>query len=204
MTLTVNPLLHGTLSGQTGGADSVRTNLALYEALTDTFAEATIQAATLDHGIPVIISIKTEPDHWFVEEGISSALQRMGYPSYNDSAVVPPNAVKFEVMPVFSVSYDDVFRDGMFGTKRVHRNASAAFAYQIVEKGTGKIIAGGNSTKQYSDVIRMDDISSLENNGIRSTHAEVPTDSFFDRVVEPFVIIGAAGTAVYLFFHVRS
>ena len=141
---------------------------------------------------------------WFVEQAINAALLRSGYQPCQDSPENLPNTVRLEILPTLAVNYGQGSRGGMFGRTTAKRTVSAALAYEIRERQSLSIMTSATSGKQYVDSIDVDNIRSLESNSIRCTQGEIPSDSFFDRILEPFVIVGAAGTAVYLFFHVRS
>lgn len=103
-----------------------------------------------------------------------------------------------------NVRYGNIFRDGMFGTQTVPRNVSVSVQYKCADLRTEQIVADGIFRKSAVDTVLVDEIPSLENPGVKSTHGDVPSGQFLDKIVEPFIIIGSAGVIVYLFFHVRS
>ncbi|MFI5253404.1 MAG: hypothetical protein ACHQQQ_13345 [Bacteroidota bacterium] len=158
----------------------------------------------LDKKNTLSVSLKGEGDQWFVSQGIHATLHRLGYQTYDDTGAAHTNTVRLEVMPVLSLSYDKPSRSGIFGGKNVSRTANVYFNYQLIENISGKILTSRMISKKATDTVSEDAIPLLEDNSIRATHAVMPEDNLFDRLIEPLVIVGAAGTAVYLFFHVRS
>src|ERR1043166_2546268 len=62
----------------------------------------------------------------------------------------------------------------------------------------------GSPSAQSADTVAVDEVQGLELAAAKTTHGELPSESFLDRVLEPVVIIGATGVSIYLFFHVRS
>ena len=103
-----------------------------------------------------------------------------------------------------SVHYHDMFRDGFLGSKKVLRSISARLTCEIVNAASKEVLYSNTPSRAWIDTIMVDDISRLERGAPASGRAELPQEGFFDRAIEPFVIIGATGIAVFLFFHVRS
>ena len=97
-----------------------------------------------------------------------------------------------------------MYREGMFGAKKVKRTVTAEMAYQTIDADTREMRANGTLTKSKSDTVFVDMVPDLETANVQSTHAVLPDDSVLDRIFEPVVIVGAAGVAIYLFFHIRS
>jgi hypothetical protein len=188
-----------------GDADTTATNLAVYQHLIDSatveITHNTLFAAT---ATPVIVSLKVEHNKWFIQEGVGSTLRRLGYKTFFDSTVVTDKAIRLEVMPLLLLKYGESSRDGIFGENKVERTVTVTFVFQFIDNQSREVLASGNLSKQATDVISKGSIPSLENNSIPSTKAIVPDDNYLDRIIEPLLIIGAAGTAIYLFFHVRS
>ena len=94
----------------------------------------------------------------------------------------------------------------MIGASRLLNGGSVlvSIIYQANRIPFGEILSSKSISEEISDTVSVDDISTVEDPNINITHAELPTEPFIDKFVEPFVIIGATGVAVYLFFHVRS
>ncbi|MBI5214251.1 MAG: hypothetical protein HY960_00700 [Ignavibacteriae bacterium] len=114
-------------------------------------------------------------------------------------------AVELQIIsPDLKVKYDDSFRSGFLGETKARRTISLSFPFLIKESQTNKVLASSTLPYSYSDTVSVSMIPMLEQEGIPSTHAPLPEGSFFDKLLEPFIIIGATGIAVYLFFHVRS
>jgi hypothetical protein len=108
------------------------------------------------------------------------------------------------IFPELKVMYDDSFRSGFLGETKTKRTVSLSFPFLIKENQTNKVVTSGTLPFSYSDTVSVSMIPMLEQDGIPNTHAPMPGGSFFDKLLEPFIIIGATGIAIYLFFHVRS
>lgn len=103
-----------------------------------------------------------------------------------------------------SAHYSDAFRRGFLGEKLTRRTLSAGLSLQLTRNSTGEILMSEQRSLAASDTIAIDLIQEVEREDIPGMRGAPPEDGFFDRVAEPFVIIGATGVAIFLFFHVRS
>jgi hypothetical protein len=187
------------------GQDSVATNLSMYQRLIDSaIVDLAGNAFLRNTATPVIVVMKGKYDTWFVGQSIGQSFQRLGFRTYIDSSSVTEKAIRLEVMPVLSVVYGDPERDGFLGPQKVRRTVKVELTYQLIDAQSHEVLASGTVSKEAADFVHKDSIDSLQNDSIPSTKAVVPDDSNFDRIIAPLFIIGAAGTAVYLFFHVRS
>jgi hypothetical protein len=103
-----------------------------------------------------------------------------------------------------NVRYNNMFKDGIFGAKHVEREVSVQYSSDLRNQLTDEILSSGTHSRMYTDTVAVDDIGSIENESINVTRGELPSEAFLDRFIEPFVIIGATGVAIYLLFHIRS
>lgn len=97
------------------------------------------------------------------------------------------------------VRYKDSFRDGLFGDILVERN--------ILLKGN--LLIPDNSFSQdfsffYEDNVKYEEINEIENRAYPFTQNNRPPEPFFSSLLEPVIAVGAAATAVILFFTIRS
>lgn len=103
-----------------------------------------------------------------------------------------------------NVEYGNFMHNGLFGTKRVTRSVSAVVAATVENTATHEVLFSSDLKKVSVDTVDVNDIEHLENPSLKWTRGDVPQENFIDRAIEPFVIIGATGIAIYLFFHIRS
>ena len=145
-------------------------------------------------------------DPWIMETTLLVELRSLGCaPFLADSLLDQGQPYRLEISYYsMLVRYEDSFREGIFGTKKTCRHLAVSVAYRSTNSRTGEMLASGYVTKEAKDTVAVDELPSLEDPGVKSSHGEIPGDTFLDKVAEPFVILGAAGVVVYLFFHVRS
>ena len=96
------------------------------------------------------------------------------------------------------------FRKGLFGKKYVNRSVKVSMQAQVIESETGNVLLSRHFTDEFHDTVVVDNVNLLEDENIPMTRAKLPDESLIDRFIEPIVIIGATGVAVFLFFHIRS
>ncbi len=141
-------------------------------------------------------------DGWIAQGAFTDTMRRRGYHVF-DRPSVPIDLLRIQVLRL-TVRYDDLQKEGLFGAKSVERTIDAEIEYALVRRGSGEVIDSGKRSRSISDRVAVDAVGSLETPAIHRTQATVPPDTFLDRAVEPFLILGAAGVAVYLLFHIRS
>jgi hypothetical protein len=97
------------------------------------------------------------------------------------------------------LAYGEIFRKKFLGDYYIERN--------FLLKGNA-VSTGSFSTVDfnlvYSDTVKFDNVAELENNLHPFTKAPLPAEPFLQGIIEPVVAIGAAATAVVLFFIIRS
>ncbi len=98
----------------------------------------------------------------------------------------------------------DLFRESFLGETKTNRTVTVSLPFLAKDVQSNSVLQSGTLLYNYSDTVSTGMIPLLEQQGNPSTHAPIPERDFFDRMLEPLIIIGATGVAVYLFFHVRS
>ena len=84
----------------------------------------------------------------------------------------------------------------------VDRVITATFTSELSRGGS--VLYAGTSSGNHVDTVSEDDVAALESGSPEGGRGRIPEMQTLDRYVEPFVIIGAAGAAIFLFFQVRS
>ena len=195
--------------------DSLRrseTNLEVLEGLLGRLSEQIAERSMIKAGEPVAVGVKTSENSWIAEQSLTSVLKSVGARVFavpihqagiTDTQLTAHMLISAEVT-VMRVRYDGMYREGMFGPKKVTRTATTSISYQTVNSATNEVQSSETLTASAVDTILVDAVPALEQSGIAGTHAIVPDDGFLDRFFEPIVIMGTIGIAVYLFFHIRS
>jgi hypothetical protein len=97
------------------------------------------------------------------------------------------------------LEYGEIFRKKFLGDYYIERN--------FLLKGNA-VSTGSLNTIDfnlvYRDTVKFDNVAELENNLHPFTKAPLPAEPFLQGIIEPVVAIGAAATAVILFFIIRS
>jgi hypothetical protein len=181
------------------------TNLQIIQNILGNLAETILTEASLPSEATIGLKVRKTTESWITEQALSDRIisHRYNIIYTRDSDTAAPYI--FTVGDAEArVKYSNPHRLNLFGRKRVERSVTVFFQSQIYESQTGKIRSGKMQTSEYRDTVYTDDISFLENADIPMTKAELPDESFIDRFIEPIIIVGTAGIAVFLFFHIRS
>ena len=190
--------------GMQGGLPT-KTNLQVMQDLVRTMMEETVEKSHITADNRIVVKFPSSDDGWIVRNSMLSALQSSGTKVFmsSDSTAVPDFVIDVGGNEL-KVRYEDMFKDGMFGSKKVRRTISVGLSFECTTTKTKEVLQSGFVRRAHVDTVVVDDIPSFELASAKSTHAELPAENTFDRLVEPFVIMGATGVIVYLFFHVRS
>ncbi len=156
--------------------------------------------------LPDTLALVVPPgdDAWVARQGIAGALRKRGVAVFEraDSQAV---RYRLEIEGLtLNVRYLSQYREGLFGARKVVRRVTAGCSSLLTNTATHEVLSSGVLAREAVDTVAADEIPALETAGLPRSRAEVPPEQFIDRVVEPFVIIGATGLVVFLFFHIRS
>lgn len=102
------------------------------------------------------------------------------------------------------VAYGEPFSEGLFSARRSARTVKVSILFSLVRNGDGKVIMSAMDSLSRTDTISVAEIHNLERGTEGLSPGEPPAPSFIEKFLEPVIIGGAAGVAVYLFFTIRS
>jgi hypothetical protein len=105
-------------------------------------------------------------------------------------------------LEAIKINYTDVFKDGLFGTYLVRRDAYLSGSFFLTKNGEINDVNSFNNS--LADTVLYSEVSQLDNIAYPFTSAELPDEPFFSSTLEPVIAIGTAAVAVYLFFNIRS
>jgi len=150
----------------------------------------------------VVLGVDSAAAAWIVRSQLSSALSAGGHRILAEGQS-PTRHTRWTVHGVtMSVSYSNIRKPGIFSAALVDREIRAEFTSEI--SNAAEIVWTGTSARVSRDTVKENEIATLESGGSDFTRGKVPDLRSWDMFIEPFVIIGAAGTAIFLFFQVRS
>ncbi len=148
----------------------------------------------------VRLKVYPEESSWYVAAGLKTGLAEAGRVTTADD--------RSEITAEFflhdlSIRYEEPRGDAVFGERIVDRAVTLSLAATITH-GIKPIITDERFSQSMRDTVRLDDIERLENILIPASKGSMEEDGFFSTILEPVVLIGAIGVAVFLLFHVRS
>lgn len=100
------------------------------------------------------------------------------------------------------VVLENTRRDGFLGSKLVDR--VIVLAGRAKTWGEGNTIEYYDVTRSLRDTVQLSGIDRLSSQTLAFTRMTLPRQGFFDDLLEPLVVLGSVGVAVYLLFAVRS
>lgn len=103
-----------------------------------------------------------------------------------------------------TVSYGQPFSEGFLSTRKSERLVGVKLRLTATKNPERKILWAGTTSKSFSDTVSIDEIPKLQHSSEHIAKGVIPQRSMMERLIEPFIIVTAAGVAVYLFFTIRS
>jgi hypothetical protein len=154
-----------------------------------------------DTASTVVLEVEPGENTWFVEAGFMKGLAPR--PVVREPG--PNAAVSVSIgIRMMGVAYEDVRRDGLFGSRVVTRTVFMEADVSVVSRTTGDVLHRSTVARTRRDDVRVDDLARLEEPGLTWTTGKVPPEGFFSSVLEPVITLGAIAVAVILLFTVRS
>lgn len=103
-----------------------------------------------------------------------------------------------------SVVYGQSFSDGFLSARRSERRIDVGLRMTAMRFEDGKILWAKSKGASSVDTVYVNDIPDLQLSSERIAKGVMPQGSAMEKFIEPFIIVGAAGVAIYLFFTIRS
>uniref|UniRef100_A0A832G8L9 Uncharacterized protein n=1 Tax=Ignavibacterium album TaxID=591197 RepID=A0A832G8L9_9BACT len=172
-----------------------KTNLEIFFSQIDS-AGKEIFSSISDKNTPVKINFLSGSEYSILENRLTSFLIKNGMkisPNENNSL-----NLNFAITEA-AVKYNDSFRDGLFGDIFVERTVVLNGNFLISEQNLSK-----DFSYLSADTIKYEHLSEIENRAYPFTQNNHPSEPFLSSLIEPIIAVGAAATAVILFFTIRS
>jgi hypothetical protein len=182
-----------------------KTNLEVIQSSLDHLADSVVHRSMISSQDTIVFGCRSFTDSWIVRQAFTSYLKNHSFHVImsGDSFSTGHRIITISNMEV-AVRYDSIHREGLFRDKTGKREISTRISFESRHGTTNEIIASDIITDSFTDRIAEDEIQSLENVSVPFTHGELPKESFLDRFAEPFIVVGATGLVVFLFFNVRT
>jgi hypothetical protein len=100
------------------------------------------------------------------------------------------------------VLFEEPRRDGFFGPKIIDRIVHLSVRAKIEVSTRAPLFQEFRGEAR--DTVRVSELERLETPGLLITRGIVPSQGFFGDLLEPLILLGSVGVAVYLLFAVKS
>lgn len=206
--LSVHPDMTGgacSAAENTPQRTSPRPNLDIMTEQLKQIGEEILSQGNVRNGDSLVLHGDSSADNWMIINSFMETFKAHQCHVFSITDSMPGSRYIIDLHLIkWNVQYENIFHTGIFGQKFLTRSISSQMAYRVTDGGKREIIASRISNKRFVDTVSIDDLPLLENRSVKSTFGVLPPDPFIDKVIEPFILIGAAGLAIYLLFHIRS
>lgn len=178
---------------------ALATNLEVYRLLAGRIAEKL--GANLPERSSVLIHVYPKENGWYLETGLYEGLRNRN--------LITVGSDSFDYVAEFHVQdsgirYVNPRRDGVFGEKTVERKIDLNITGKLRRQHPESVVAFEEYREEQVDTISIGDIERVENPLIQVSRGSQESEGFFSTILEPVVLLGSIGVAVFLLFHVRS
>ncbi len=190
-------------SGVTAPRERIPSNLTVARGVVAGLGRSVIDSALRQAVDTVALDVDSSAASWIARAELASALGSAG----TRVVIGPPSTgsshPRWTVRGLtLAVEYRNIRKNGMFSDAVVDRIVTASFTSEIT--AGGNVIFARTTSGSETDTVEEHRIADLESGSTQIMRGVVPDLRSFDRFIEPFVIIGATGAAILLFFQVRS
>lgn len=192
---SVRLFLFLTLFGFTFAFGQSKSNLEIFFSQIDSVGMQ-IQQSIKENNVEMRINFLSSPEYSILENRLTSYFIKNGIKVLQDSDL--PSSLNFTITQAI-VKYNDSFRDGLFGDVFVERNINLIGNFIIPDKNISN-----DFSFSFTDIVEYDQLNEIENRAYPFTQNSHPSEPFFSSLIEPVIAVGAAATAVILFFTIRS
>jgi hypothetical protein len=183
------------------GRRPVPTTIGVSQVLADTIARRAFAQLPPSDSSSVAVTLLPAGEAWFLEEAVLKAARASGYvPEYSAATRY---AAEFGITDLH-VELVNPRRPGLFSGRLVDRTVALTLWGKIVDRTTGQLVIGETWHEQRTDTVLVDELERLETPGVPGTRGVLPPEGLFSSFLEPLILLGAVGVAVYLLFTSRS
>lgn len=136
---------------------------------------------------------------WPLEQDFVSAIAANIIPDTGNAAL--PVRVELGILES-RVVFEEPRRDGIFGPKITDRVVRLSVRAKIEVSTRPPFFQ--EFTREVRDTVSLSELERLETPGLLMTKGTAPSQGFFGDLLEPLILLGSLGVAVYLLFAVRS
>jgi hypothetical protein len=146
------------------------------------------------------VSVEPAGPYWFIEEALTRAMR--------DRSLVPVlSGGEWRIQCAVKsarVDYSNLRREGIFGGRALDRTTALTLWLRVSDTGSARYLYDEEWQSQHTDTIALSDVERVEHPGVTATHGTVPSEGFFSSWLEPLILVGAIGVAVFMLFTTRS
>ncbi len=194
-------VLHSGTTEQLCAAERKSNADILYQVCQEAVASS-ISDARIPDTSTIVLNIEEGKINHFFAQPLTETFRRQ-FPSLFTRKTASGIEISVSVGGV-SVIYGESFSDGFLTAHRSERRIDVALRMTAIRIEDGKILWAKSKGASFVDTVYVDEIPDLQVSSDQIAKGVMPQRSAMEKFIEPFIIVGAAGVAVYLFFTIRS
>jgi hypothetical protein len=182
-------------------AEDAKTNEQVYNELCSSAVEEILVASGTPRQGMITLKLHEGPATEYFRLILLGDISAAGRQMAERSAVNRPVLSIQVEQPL--VAYHDRFGDGLFEKAKTQREIKFSIR-AVFQDSVGMLRWSGTVQRNYCDTVAIADVERLEQTTSHLARGIVPERTLLERFIEPAIVIGASGVAIYLFFTIRS
>lgn len=174
--------------------------LSVYQAMSAEALGEAFAPLPAPESLKVAVAVEPAGAYWFIEGALMRALRQRGIQPVPDGGTWQLNCAVKDAR----VKYSEVRRDGLLGTRIVDRTVTLALWLRVSDRGHAQYLADQEWRSERTDTVEVGLLNRVEHPDVAVTRGVVPPEGFFSSWLEPLIMIGAIGVAIFLLFTTRS
>lgn len=176
------------------------TTLSVYQQLTGEALGQMLGALHVPDSLKVSVSVEPADAYWYIEAALLRDLRKSGMQPIPAGGSWRLQCAVKEA----NVRYANIRRDGLLGARVVDRTVTLALWLRVSDREQSAYLADTEWRSQRTDTIDVAHVEKVEHPEIAATRGVVPSEGFFSSWLEPLIMVGAVGVAIFLLFTTRS
>ncbi len=183
-------------------AEENKSNNEIFFALSKKIIQRTVENAKIQPHTKVSCKILNTNRNTYLRQSIVETLRETPLEVFFGDSLADVSA-SFNVSTL-SINYSKGFSEHFFSGRKTERTISVAIQAEYVERQSNRLVWAETAQETFTDTVDVTSIDELEKSSKGIADTRYGQYSFFDKILEPFVITVASAVAIYLFFTIRS
>lgn len=152
-------------------------------------------------GNTVFVQVNPKEASWYIESGLYDGFrsEHIGMAGTDSAGYIAAFSLRDS-----HIRYENPRGDNVFGERLADRRVGLSLDVKLLRRIEQAPVLVQQFDEEFTDTISIAEIDQVENPLVDASKGTLESGGFFSTFLEPIVLLGSIGVAVFLLFHVRS